>query len=219
MSRIPSPPEGRPAPEWRWLGRQPYGEVFVAQEAHRRAIIEGRAPEELWLLEHESVVTVGRRPAPGTPTEAHLAGQGIAFHRTNRGGLATWHGPGQLVVYVLVDAWGRGLGARGLVSVLEDGVIAWLGSQGLEAGRRSGYPGVWAEGDKVCALGLHLRQGVSMHGLALNLDPDLRAYDHIVPCGITDARPTSLARLLGAAPSPAEAAPGLAQALQDAMCP
>lgn len=193
--------------------------MYAAQQEHRRGIIDGTRAEELWLLEHEPVVTLGRRPAPGTPAPEVLSRQGIELHRTNRGGLATWHGPGQLVLYALVDAWGRGLGARGLVSALEQGVMDYLSELGLSAGRRCGFPGVWVDGDKVCAVGLHLRQGVSMHGLALNLDPALSSFDHIVPCGITDARPTSVAALLGHAPSPEEAAPSLAEAIQATLSP
>ncbi len=217
-NRTPSP-EDAPELPWVWLGRRAYAEVFGAQLIHRRAIIDGEATEVIWLLEHPPVITVGRRPAPGTPSADDLAARGVAFHRSNRGGLATWHGPGQLVAYVMVDAWTRGLGARGLVAALEQGVMDYLASLGLQSGRRSGYPGVWVEGDKVCAIGLHLRRGVSMHGLALNLQPDLAGFDHIVPCGITDASPTSVERLLGTAPAPEQAAPDLAKFLQAAIRP
>lgn len=195
---------------WRWLGRRAYSEVHAAQHAHRKGIIAGTHPEELWLLEHDPVVTVGRRPAPGTPSAEELARHGISRHQAERGGLATYHGPGQLVLYALVDAWGRGLGVKGTVCALENGVIAWLADQGVEAGRRSGFPGVWVGGDKVCAVGLHFSRGVSMHGLALNLRTELEAFEHIVPCGITDGGVTSLERLVGRAPSPEEAAPSVA---------
>ena len=129
--------------DWEWLGRRRYGEVHAAQLARRAQIIAGQAPEVLWLLEHEPVVTVGRRPAPGTPDATTLAGHGIDLHHTERGGLATWHGPGQLVLYALVDLVARGLGVRGLVSALEDGVINTLAGLGLPATRRCGFPGVW----------------------------------------------------------------------------
>jgi len=188
--------------------------VHAAQLARRDQIIDRHAPEVLWLLEHDPVVTVGRRPAPGTPDAATLAGHGVDLHHTERGGLATWHGPGQLVLYALVDLVARGLGVRGLVAALEDGVIATLAGLGLPATRRCGFPGVWAEGDKVCAVGLHIRRGVAMHGLALNLTPDLGGYQLIVPCGITDAHPTSVARLLGRAPAPDALAAVLADHVQ-----
>jgi len=203
--------------DWEWLGRRPYGEVHAAQQARREQIIAGRAPEVLWLLEHDPVVTVGRRPAPGTPDAATLASHGIDFHRTERGGLATWHGPGQLVLYALVDLVARGLGVRGLVAALEDGVMATLDELGLPTARRCGFPGVWARGDKLCAVGLHIRRGVSMHGLALNLTPDLGGYELIVPCGVTDAHTTSVARLLGQAPSPEALAAVLASHVRGAI--
>jgi lipoate-protein ligase B len=205
---------GRSGPlEIAWLGRVAYARALDLQRGRRDLVIAGRAPEALWLLEHDAVVTVGRRPAPGVPDAATLAARGIAFHETERGGLATWHGPGQLVVYAIVDAWGRGLGVRGLVRALEQGAIDWLGDQGVDSGRREGFPGVWTRQGKVCAVGLHVRRGVSMHGLALNLDPDLDAFALFPPCGLTAHDVTSMERVAGRAPSPAEAAPSLAQAL------
>jgi lipoyl(octanoyl) transferase len=198
---------------WAWLGQVPYGEALLAQRARRAAIQRGEQPEVLWLLEHPPTVTTGRRPAPGTPDAAELAAQGVALFATERGGLATFHGPGQLVCYVLVDLARRGFGVRRLVCLIEDAVISWLAGHDIAAARRPGLPGIWAQGDKVCAIGLHVQRGVTLHGLALNLDPDLSQFNTIVPCGITDAGVTSLARLAGAAPSPETAAQSLAESL------
>lgn len=214
----------RAPPAWRWLGRVPYAETLQAQRAHREALARGDAAEELWLLEHEPVVTTGRREVLDLDRDA-LAARGIPVVPTERGGLATWHGPGQLVAYLLLDAGSRGWGARALVATIEDTVITWLAEQGLaerglSAGRRAGLPGVWVGRDKLCAVGLHLSRGLTLHGLALNLDPDLSAYGLFTPCGITDGGVGSLARLLGRAPSPALAAaelgPRLAHALRHA---
>lgn len=196
-----------------WLGRIPYAEALAAQRARREAVLAGQAPETLWALEHDPVITTGRREPAGLPDEAWLAARGVALARTERGGLLTWHGPGQLVVYAIIDAVGRGLGPRALVEALEQGVIDWLVARGQEATRRPGYPGVWLPSpassaglDKIAAVGLHFRRGVSMHGLALNLRAERDGFDLIVPCGITDARPLSLHERDPAAPTPAEAA-------------
>lgn len=210
-------------PAWRWLGRVAYAPTLQAQRAHREALRTGQAGEELWLLEHDAVVTTGRRPTPGLDPDA-LAARGLPVVPTERGGLATWHGPGQLVAYVLVDAGRRGLGARPLVTALESAVVAWLAEQGVQAGPRPGYPGVWVGRDKICAVGLHLSGGLSMHGLALNLQPELAAFQLFPPCGIaaTDGGVTSLQLLRGSSPSPMEAAfqlgPRLVAALDAASC-
>jgi lipoyl(octanoyl) transferase len=201
---------------WRWLGMVPYDQALQAQRAHRQALLAGQVAEELWLLEHPSVVTTGRRAVADLDV-ARLAARGVPVFATERGGLATWHGPGQLVAYLLVDAGRRGIGARALVAAIEDVVITWLGQRGLRAARREGLPGVWVGRDKVCAVGLHLAHGVSMHGLALNLDPDLAVYDLFTPCGVSDGGVGSVRSLLGAAPSPRQAADSLGPALIQAI--
>ena len=198
---------------WEWLGTVPYGEALIRQRARRHAVQAEQADEVIWLLEHPPVVTTGRRPAPGTPDAQTLAAHGVELHATERGGLATYHAPGQLVAYLILDIGRRGIAVRDLVSGLEDALIAWLGERGIDAGRRTGLPGVWVGRDKIAALGLHIQHGVSMHGLALNLTPCLDGFSLIVPCGIQDGDVTSLLALSGAAPSPAEAAAGLAAAL------
>lgn len=198
-----------------WLGRVPYREALARQRARREAVIAG-APEALWLLEHDPVVTTGRRDAGDLDAEA-LARAGIDLVATERGGLATWHGPGQLVGYLIVDLHRRRLGVRGLVTALEQGLIDWLGAQGVAAGRREGYPGVWVGRDKIAALGLHFRLGVSLHGFALNLTNDLDGFARIVPCGITDGGVTRLADRIPAAPSPWDAHLAVAEAIVGAL--
>lgn len=208
---------GRPPPTPRWRGRVPYLPTLEAQRAHRARLLAGEADEELWGLEHEPVVTRGRRgTADGLDVDA-LAARGVPQVQTERGGRTTWHGPGQLVVYTLVHVHARGHGPASFVAALEDGVIDWLRGLGLVAGRRAGHPGVWRGADKLCAVGLHISGGVAMHGLALNLCPDLSTYALFTPCGIEDGGVSSVELALGAAPSPAEAFPSVAATLIDAI--
>ena len=203
--------------KWTWLGSVPYAEAHRRQLERRAAIQKQGATEEIWLLEHPAVVTTGRRPAPGTPDRQTLAALGVESFRTERGGLATFHGPGQLVTYLLIDIGARNIKVRTLVRTIEQDIIDWLSSQGVPAHRRSGAPGVWSGTLKLAALGLHISRGVTMHGAALNLHTDLSGFSLIVPCGITDGGVTSLAALTGTAPSPQEAAFQLGPALATAI--
>lgn len=204
-----------PRPEW--LGRVPYRDALEAQRARREAILAGSAPEAIWLLEHDPVITTGRRAVDDLPDPNALTAAGVDLVPTERGGLATWHGPGQLVAYLLLDVGGRRGTVHGTVSALESACIAWLAEQGVKAGRREGAPGVWVGRDKVAALGLHFRRGVSMHGLAINLRPDLTGFGWITPCGIRDGGVTSVLALKGASPSPKEAWPSLGDAILAAL--
>lgn len=177
---------------WRWLGCVPYGEALDAMRTHRAQVVAGDAPEQVWLLEHPPVVTTGKRGATGVDHNA-LAALRVPVVATERGGLATYHGPGQLVVWPLVNLMARGWGVRSFVFALEQALIDWLGSFGVQARRRPGAPGVWVGSNKVAALGLHIRRGVSGHGLAVNLTTDLAPFRCFVPCGIEDGWVTSLA--------------------------
>lgn len=207
-----------PPLEWAWLGRVPYRDALEAQRVRREAVIAGRSGPILWLLEHDPVVTEGRRAAPGGLSPEALAARGIDHVRTERGGLATYHGPGQLVGYLICPLAWFGQTVKGTVASLEDGLTTWLAGLGIQAGRRSAFPGVWVGRDKIAALGLHFRHGVSMHGFALNCTVDLTPFGFIVPCGITDGGVTSLARLLGgAAPEPQDAAPLVAASVIRAL--
>jgi lipoyl(octanoyl) transferase len=157
------------------------------------------------------VITTGRRAVDGLPHD------GIEIVHTERGGLATWHGPGQLVGYILVNIRARGGSVKGTVCAVEEAVIRWLGDQGVQAMRRTGYPGVWVGHAKLCAVGMHFRRGVSMHGFALNLCPDLRVYDRFVPCGIVDGSVTSLQALQHRAIPPHQAADQVGRHLVDTL--
>ncbi|MBK9371383.1 MAG: lipoyl(octanoyl) transferase LipB [Deltaproteobacteria bacterium] len=195
----------------------PYEVAWARQRALRAEILAGQGTEQLALLEHRAVVTFGKREAPGNPDPEVLRARGVDVFKTERGGLATWHGPGQLVGYLLFDCGRRGLGVRRLVERLEDGLIAYLGGLGVIAGRREGYPGVWVGDDKIAALGLHIQRGVTMHGFALNLRLGPEAYPGIIPCGITEGGVASLDRLIPDAPGPQEAAPDVAAAVIAAL--
>lgn len=198
---------------WSWWGRVPYREALQRQLAHRAAVQSKLAPGMLFLLEHDPVVTLGRRGGEILPA-AHPP-PGVEIVRTQRGGLATAHEPGQLVGYLVADI--RRPGVRRVVEALEEGLIAWLASRGLPAGRRDGFPGAWCGPRKVAAVGLHVERGVTAHGFALNLVNDLGTFAAIVPCGIRDAEVASVVGLGGGAISPTEAAPGVARSVLDAI--
>ena len=148
------------------------------------------------------MITTGKRWPEGLASPEQMGARGVDFHRSSRGGLATWHGPGQLVGYLVVDLNRLGLSVKCTVAGIEQGLIDWVGAQGLLAARRSGHPGVWVEGGKVAAIGLHIRRGVTVHGFALNLHTQQAPWDLLVPCGIRDAAPVSLDRLLDEVPDP-----------------
>ncbi len=174
----------------RRLGRRPYRPVLEAMAAFTEA--RGPAtPDEIWLLEHAPVFTLGRAGDP-----AHILDPGdIPVERVDRGGQVTYHGPGQLVVYTLLDIKRRGLGVKALVARLEQAVIAFLAAEGIRAGLRPGAPGVYVEGAKIAALGLRIRRGCSYHGLSLNVAPELAEFRRINPCGYPDLAVTSLQAL------------------------
>jgi lipoyl(octanoyl) transferase len=136
-------------------------------------------------------------------SEAALAMRGAEVVDTDRGGDVTFHGPGQLVAYPILDLRARGLGPADYVRMLEACVIETLARFGIDADRVAGRPGVWVDSGraKIAAVGVRIRDGVSMHGLAVNVTTDLEWFEAIVPCGIADATVTSMARMLGAAPA------------------
>lgn len=204
---------------WEWWGdRVRYADAWARQRDRRDRIGATGAGEALALLTHRPVVTFGRRDAPDNPVDSELSALGLDVFHTERGGLATWHGPGQLVGYLLCDLTRRRLRVRHVVAGLEEGLAGWLGALGLAASTREGYPGVWIGRDKICAIGLSVQHGVSMHGFALNLHVEPGVYGPIVPCGITDGGVTSAHRLRpGATPQPREAAPEVARAVLRAL--
>ena len=150
-------------------------------------------PDELWFSEHEPVFTQGQAGR----AEHLLAPGDIEVVQSDRGGQVTYHGPGQLVVYLMVDVRRAKLTPRGLVSAIEDSIIGLLAGYGIEAANRRDAPGVYVAGAKVASLGLRIRRGCSYHGLALNVRMDLEPFGRINPCGLIDLKVTQLADLGG----------------------
>jgi lipoyl(octanoyl) transferase len=169
------------------LGRQPYDAVWQAMEAVTDARDES-APHQLWLVEHEPVFTLGQAGKP----EHVLAPGDIPVVRTNRGGQVTYHGPGQLVAYPLVDLRRLHLGVREFVCRIEQALIDTLATWNITALRREGAPGVYVDGAKIGALGLRVRRGCSFHGLAFNVGMDLEPFARINPCGYQGLQVTSV---------------------------
>ncbi|KAA1188560.1 lipoyl(octanoyl) transferase LipB [Pseudohalioglobus sediminis] len=149
-------------------------------------------PDELWLLQHPRVFTQGQ----AGKAEHVLAPGDIPVIQVDRGGQVTYHGPGQWVVYLLIDLKRRGLGVRALVTLIEQCLVRLLGEYGIEAAADPEAPGVYVSGDKIASLGLRVRKGCSYHGLALNVDMDLEPFGRINPCGYSGLRVTSMARVL-----------------------
>lgn len=173
----------------RWLGRADYATTWRAMQAFTDAR-DAATPDEVWFLEHGPVFTQGLNGRP----EHLLAPGDIPVVGIDRGGQATYHGPGQLVVYPLVDLRRRGIGVRGLVLALENAVIALAAGLGIEAAGRREAPGVYVRGRKLASIGLRVRRGCSYHGLALNVDMDLEPFSRINPCGMAGLAMTQLAQ-------------------------
>ena len=188
--------------EIRRLGRVPYEEAWAIQNRLAEARRAGLEPDTLMLLEHPHTYTIGRR---GTRDHVYLrddelAARGITCLEVDRGGDVTYHGPGQLVGYPIVD-----LGPRPDVGCylrnLEGCLVDVLADFGIAAERLQGYTGVWIGDRKIAAIGVKVSQGVTTHGFALNVATDLSLFTHILPCGIPDKGVTSMAAELGAAPA------------------
>jgi len=180
------------------LGTVEYRQAWDLQVRLAQAVHDGTQPNTLLLLEHPHVYTRGRLSSPEqiSLSPAQLEGLGIQLVDTDRGGLITYHGPGQLVGYPVVNLreWG---GPLKYVRTLEQVIIQTLGDLGVAAGLSQGLTGVWVGEAKVAAIGVKIRRGVAYHGFSINVSTDLSFYDHIIPCGITDREVTSLNRLLG----------------------
>ncbi len=184
-------------------GFSPYAETVAAMEARVAAISAGTEPEAIWLLEHPPLYTAGTSAKPADLTQPDR----FAVHAAGRGGQYTYHGPGQRVVYVMLDVGKRGRDVRCFVRDLEAWVIATLAEFNVTGEIRPGRVGVWvarpdrpgpdgqpAE-DKIAAIGIKLRRWISFHGISINVEPDLSHFDGIVPCGIKEHGVTSLVDL------------------------
>jgi lipoyl(octanoyl) transferase len=176
-----------------------YPDAVAAMEARVAAIHEGKAPEQVWLVEHPALYTAGTSANPQDLLEPDR----FPVFQTGRGGQYTYHGPGQRVAYVMLNLRQRQPDVRAYVTALEDWVIATLAAFNVRAGRRKNCVGIWVprpekgEGrqDKIAAIGIRIRHWVTFHGIALNVDPVLEHFAGIVPCGISTQGVTSLADL------------------------
>jgi lipoate-protein ligase B len=211
---IAAAPAPRPALAWRWLGRVRHADAVVEMEAIRERVLAG-GPGELLLAEHEPVITLGRGGGAVLASPAALAARGIEVVRSSRGGAATYHGPGQLMIYPVVRVRGVVDHLARIAGALAD-LAAELGVEG--AGFRREPAGLWRGDRKLAACGLHLRRGVAIHGFALDVATPAEAWRAIVPCGLADAPVASLADLApGPVPSVAELAPRAAARLVAAL--
>lgn len=200
----PADPAADPAmgqgPEWRVSAVQVDYQAAIQAMEERVAAIRAGAPqgtaqdapgarELVWLLQHPPVYTAGTSADPGELLDPN----GIPVHQTGRGGRHTYHGPGQRIAYVMLDLRRRGQDLRRYVHALEEWAILSLARLGVRGERREGRVGIWVDRgngreDKIAALGVRVRGWVTYHGLAVNVDPDLRAFAGIVPCGISEAK-------------------------------
>ena len=185
-------------------GLTPYEDAVAAMETRARAIAAGAAPEAVWLVEHPPLYTAGTSARPADLTEPDR----FPVHLSKRGGQYTYHGPGQRVVYVMLDVGARGRDVRAFVKSLEGWIIGTLAEFNVTGELREGRVGVWVQRpdrpltatgevaeDKIAALGIRLHKWVSYHGLAINVEPDLSHFGGIVPCGIAEHGVTSLVDL------------------------
>ncbi|HEX2172176.1 MAG TPA: lipoyl(octanoyl) transferase LipB [Dehalococcoidia bacterium] len=191
-----------------WLGRVDYQTAWDLQGRLVVARSAGQIPDQLLLLDHPHTFTIGR-----SGTRDHLligperlADLGASVFEVDRGGDITYHGPGQLVGYPIVDLTQRGRDAHAYLRAIEQSLIDLLAGWGIAADRSPGYTGVWVGYEKVAAIGVRISRWVTSHGFALNLDPDLSYFEAIVPCGIRDRGVTSVRQLAGGAPPLPEAA-------------
>ena len=174
----------------RWLGRQEYVPLWQAMQAFTDERDES-TPDEIWLCEHPPVFTLGLNAA-----KEHLLAPGdIPVVQIDRGGQVTYHGPGMLMVYPLIDIRRANIGVRKLVTALEQSVVDLAAACDIEAAARPDAPGVYVDGDKLASVGLRIRRGSSFHGMALNVDTDLEPFSRINPCGYQGLEMTDLKRL------------------------
>ena len=179
-----------------------YGEAYATQIAKRDAVQTGAGSNTLMLLEHTPTFTLGRNADEShlLQNRGQLAKMGIEVCEVDRGGDVTYHGPGQLVAYPILNLGHWKKSVSWYLRELEQVLIDLLADYGIEGGRVEGYTGVWADGAKVAAIGVGVHRWVTYHGIALNVDPNMDHWGLIVPCGIPDKPVTSLKRLLGEAP-------------------
>jgi len=201
------------------VGLMAYDPAHALQLALVAARQREEIPDTLLLVEHEPVITLGRRGDEGhiLATPETLAREGILVRRVERGGDVTYHGPGQAVAYPIVHLPSHGVGISDYMHGLEEAIIATLAEYGLRAHRRQGLIGVWIGENKIAALGVRVRHGVTFHGLALNVTPQMRHWGYIIPCGLTEGGVTSMALEMESPPPLREVVARLAAHLAQAL--
>ena len=187
-----TPPAGAPPVEWQISDRPvAYGVALAAMTARAEAIAAGQASELVWLLEHTALYTAGTSSRPAELIEARFP-----VHAVGRGGQFTYHGPGQRVGYVMLDLKRRGPDVRRFVATIEEWIIRTLAAFNIRGERRDDRIGVWVRRpdkgagyeDKIAAIGIRVQRWVTLHGFALNIEPDLSHFSGVVPCGVSDSR-------------------------------
>ena len=176
-----------------WLGRQPYQPVWKLQKQLHAKRVLGEITDVVLLLEHDHVYTFGKNADTNNLLDSKPRNAEVV--QIDRGGEVTYHGPGQLVAYPIIDLHDYKLSVSWYMRLLENIVISCLQSFGIESVRKEGLTGVWVDDDKICAMGVRLSKWVTMHGFALNLNPDMTYFDGMIPCGIFEYGVTSLHEL------------------------
>jgi lipoyl(octanoyl) transferase len=204
MDPVTSPPIRRPL-YGEFLGRVSYAEALGLQLAARAGLRSGEGPERLLLLEHPHVYTLGRNASHEDvlASPEWLRARGVEIAECDRGGQVTYHGPGQLVGYPVVNLSPDRRDIRRYVRDLQETLVRTLAGYGIAAEPRDGqeYIGVWAGEEKIASIGVHLSRWITTHGFALNVSTDLSYFSGIIPCGLHQVRMTSIERLLGQAPA------------------
>jgi lipoyl(octanoyl) transferase len=203
--------------DFRWLGTVSYADGLALQNELVEQRHRGEIGDTVLLLEHEPVYTIGR-----TRDQTSLRDPGDLPHpvfEINRGGQATYHGPGQLVGYLILDLNVHGRDLHDYLRRIESFLIAFAGHFGMEAGRREGLTGVWVEDRKLASIGVGVRKWISMHGFGLNVSSDLSGYEAITPCGIANVTMTSLSKESGREITVEEAARAIEPFLREAFAP
>jgi len=185
------------------LGIVEYGEAYELQKRLHRKRMNGEIPDTLLLLEHPPTLTIGRSGSMENVlvSKEKLADEGISLFFIERGGDVTFHGPGQLVGYPIMDLSSRGKDIQRYVRDIEEVLIRTLKDFSISASRDENHAGVWVGDKEIAAIGLSIRRWVTMHGFALNVNPNLEHFSYINPCGFPDRRATSMAQVLGHTPS------------------
>ena len=173
-----------------WLGQQPYQPIWNLQKQLHAKRVSGEIPDIVLLLEHDHVYTFGKNADPNHLLDSHLSNAEVI--QIDRGGEVTYHGPGQLVCYPIIDLHNYQMSVSWYMRSLENVVIQCMKEFGIESKKKDGLPGVWVDDDKICAMGVRLSKWVTMHGFALNLNPDMTYFDGMIPCGIFEHGVTSL---------------------------